>query len=135
MKRRVPLRKVAQAFAEVLLGVLGTKRAPAFAVCARYLERQRLLYQAPRILQLLDEELLARRGRRRAAVASAVPLGPSGVRALEETLAVRVGAPVTARVTAQPSLLAGFRADVGDLFFDASLQGALSRFRARLRRG
>lgn len=133
MKQRVSLRIVARAFAEVLERCPPAQRPQAVAACAKLLERQRLLHRAPRILELLDEELLARQGVRRAAVATADALEALDVARIERALQSVRGAPVAARVTTRPQLLAGFRAEVGDLLVDASVQGALARVRAQLR--
>lgn len=133
---RVPalsLRAIARALAEVLSDVPVASSAVALQACARLLERQGLLHRAPRILSLLDEELLRRAGRRRASVVTAEALSPRSRKSLERFLNLLTGEPVVMRMTVRDSILAGFRADVGDLFVDASLRGQLQRLRASLR--
>lgn len=126
-------RTLGAAFAEVLADVPPAQLPAAVAACARLLQRQRLLHQAPRVLDALDETLLAKQSLQRARVMSATSLPATATAQVERALTTIVGQPVQARVSVQPALLAGFRAEVGDLLVDASLRGVLSRMRARVR--
>lgn len=131
---RLSYRVIARAFAEVLSDVPAVRRPAALRACARFLERRGLLHRAPVLLALLDEELLHRAGRRRASVVTAEALTPDAREPIERFLRQLVGEPVALRVTVDTRVLAGFRADVGDLFVDASLRGQLQRLRSTLRR-
>ena len=133
MNRRVSSQALGRALAD-LLGPLPRRAQPvAVRACARFLQRQRRLHEAPAILRALDASLLARDGKRRAALVSAETLHASAVRAIERQLTVLVGASVQARTSVHQGLLAGFRADVGDTTVDASLRGLLHRLRGCLR--
>jgi F-type H+-transporting ATPase subunit delta len=80
---------------------------------------------------LLDEA----RGRVRARVRSAVPLGPAERRALAERLGRATGKTVVVEESVDAGLLGGFVAQVGSLVWDGSLAGQLARMRERLVRG
>lgn len=124
---------IGAAFAEVLTSASSGELPAALRSCARYLERHRLLHRSPQILEVLDAALLARQSYRRAVVAAADELPPSAVDEIERVLSHAVADRVRARVRVQPDLLAGFRAEIGDLYVDASLRGVLSRLRATFR--
>lgn len=124
---------VGKAFAEFLREVPAAKRAGAARACARYLQRARLLHRAPEILDAVDRALLKGEGRTRADMLSADDLDARSVAHVEHLLAGIVDRPVEARVRVHPRLLAGFRAEADGLVADASLRGALSRLRYRLR--
>lgn len=132
--RRLSYRAIARAFAEVLSDVPVVRRPAALRACARFLERRGLLHRAPAVLALLDEELLQRTGRQRASVVTAEELTPRAGEPIERFLRRLVGVPVSLRETVNAQVRAGFQADVGDLFVDASLLGQLQRLRASLRR-
>lgn len=134
MKQTLSPGAVAEAFADVLAGATASVQPRAVAACVRFLTRQRLLHDSGRILERLDELLLAREGYRRAAVVSATPLSLSETEEVERVLTAVIGAPVRARVSVRPSLIAGFRADVGGTLVDANVRGRFSRLRAHLRR-
>lgn len=79
----------------------------------------------------------ARLWRQRAGVAaadvvSARPLAAAERAAIEAALARAVGAQIEASYREDESLIAGFRARVGDRVFDGSLRGRLDRVRRRL---
>lgn len=132
-KPRLSPRDVGRSFARFLAEVPRHRLPAARAACARFLARARMLHAASSVLEALDEALLARESFRRAAVTSADPLEASEVRVLEGVLGEIAGGPVRARVTVRPRLLAGFCAEIGDLFVDASLRGQLRRLRSRFR--
>lgn len=129
--RSLSTHALAQAFAMVFSEVPGRQLPAATRACARFLQRAGLLHRAPLILAALDEALLAQRGLRRVPLATAEPLGEREQAGIESALAALVGGPVRTRVSLQPKLLAGFRAETDGLLIDASLQGALTRLRSR----
>lgn len=133
MSRTVSNRTVARAFAQFLSTVPSEKRFVAIRACARYLQLKRRLHDAEGILQALDAEMLAQKGKRRVVVAAADPLSRADARAVEERLGALLDAHVTVRGEERPHLLAGFRAEVDGLLVDASLRGVLSRLRSRIR--
>lgn len=133
MKRTLSATTIARAFAHFLGEVPAGRHSQALRACARFLQREHRLHDASEILDALDEVLLARHGMRRATVAVAERLSGGETRRIEDALRMILGAPVVARVSEAPYLLAGFRADVGDLRVDASLRGVLSRLRAEMR--
>lgn len=133
MRPPVSPRLIARAFAEALDGVDSATFPRAVTACARWLAREHLLHRGARILDLLDEELLSRQGRRRARVASARPLADAASRRVERTLARTLGESVRVRVMINQDLIAGIRAQVGEVLIDASVRGALARLRTRLR--
>lgn len=133
MTRKLTPGAVGRAFAEFLRGVPTAQRPAAVRACASYVRRSRLLHCAPEILDALDRALLAAGGRGRADALTAESLDQGTVENIEQLLAAFVGLPVEARVRVRPRLLAGFRAEADGLVADASLRGALSRLRYRLR--
>lgn len=133
MRYSVSPRLIARAFADALDGADQATFPRAVTACARWLAREHLLHRGPRILALLDEELLSRQGRTRARVASATPLPDAAQRRVERTLTRTLGESVRARATINQDLIAGIRAQVDEVLIDASVRGVLARLRARLR--
>jgi F-type H+-transporting ATPase subunit delta len=90
----------------------------------------------PRDYPLLLEELVQRvaseANRRVADVRSATEMSPAQKERLSAALSRFTGYQVDVRVTAEPALLGGFVASVGDLVFDASLRRRLAQARALL---
>lgn len=125
--------KLARAFATVILELPASRRPAAARACARVLQRQRRLHDAPEILDAFEEIVLQQQGKKRAKISSPDALSAGAVRTLETLLRAFLKTDVAARVVVQPRLLAGFRVEVGDLLIDASLHGVLSRLRNEIR--
>ncbi len=81
--------------------------------------------------ELVDESL----GRARATLRTAVPLADAERQQLAERLGRALGKQVVIEEVVDPTLLAGFVAEVGSYIVDGSLDGQLARLHERLARG
>lgn len=129
--RRSP-RLYAEAFVALLTETRPARHDSLLRAFVRLLARDRLVTRAEAVLREIDLLLLEREGFLSADVRLASRDEEDRVPVIEEFLGRLVGQPVKAAVTADPSLLAGFRAHVEDLVVDGSLRGVLSRLRVRL---
>lgn len=78
--------------------------------------------------RLLDQ----RRNRVKVSVTSAVELADAQIAALTATLEEKLGATPVLSVTVDPSLVGGLRVQMGDKVYDASVAGALKRFKEKM---
>lgn len=87
---------------------------------------------APQIESHYQELVNEHQGIATADVASAAPLSPEQLRAVEAKLSSMTGRRVVAQQRVDPSLLGGIVARVGDQLIDASVKGRLEALKRRL---
>jgi F-type H+-transporting ATPase subunit delta len=95
------------------------------------LDRRRLT-AVPHIARAFREMADLHRGRVRAHVTSAQPLGAAELERVRQSLARRTGKQVIIEASVDPALIGGIVARVGGLVLDGSLRTQLDTLRARL---
>lgn len=88
--------------------------------------------QIPEIAQAFSGEIDVRLNRVRAKILSHKPLTEATKEEVVRALHKRLGRPVLADVTVDPSLLGGLKAQIGGLTFDLSLQSQLAQLQSTL---
>ena len=105
--------------------------APAAKLLSLLADRGRLeLFNE--LLVVYRERLLAHRGIVKGSIASAAPLAPEKVSALERSLASATGKQVQLETTVDPSLIGGVVARIGSTVYDGSIRTQLQRIRRQL---
>jgi F-type H+-transporting ATPase subunit delta len=88
--------------------------------------------QLPAIADAFRDEVDAQVGRVRATILTAKPLAPQALADVVRGLEKRTGKKVVPDVAVDPSVIAGVRAKIGGLVFDATVRARLDRLRADL---
>ena len=86
----------------------------------------------PEIARAMSSKMAGGRGAAHASVRSAVPLSDEQVQRLEKALTEKVGRPVTARVTIDPSVVGGIVTQIDDTVIDGSVRRRLNQMRETL---
>lgn len=90
------------------------------------------LQHLPTVLDALETELNRRLGVATAEVTTAQPVEDGETERLREVLVKMLDRKVELKLSVDPDLIAGFRARVGSILYDASLRGQLDRLADRL---
>lgn len=90
------------------------------------------LHHLPAVLDALEMELNGRLGVSIARVTTAQPIDDEQAERLRRVLATLLDQDVELELSADPDLIAGFRARVGSTLYDASLRGQLDRLTQQL---
>lgn len=91
------------------------------------LAQNRRLADIDNMLTAVTENISARRGELRAKVESAIELSDAQKKALEETLAARIGHPVAVDASVNRELIGGVTVTLGSLLIDDSIRTKLER--------
>ena len=86
----------------------------------------------PEIARAMSSKMAGGRGAAYAEIRSAVPLSEDQTKRLEKALSEKVGRPVTARVTIDPSVVGGIVTQIGDTVIDGSVRRRLNQMRETL---
>ena len=86
----------------------------------------------PEIARTLSSKLAGSRGSAHAEVRSAVPLSDEQKQRLEKALSEKMGRPVTARVTVDPTVVGGLVTQIDDTVIDGSVRSRLNQMRESL---
>ena len=86
----------------------------------------------PEIARTLSSKLAGSRGSAHAEVRSAVPLSDEQKQRLEKALSEKMGRPVTARVTVDPTVVGGLVTQIDDTVIDVSVRSRLNQMRESL---
>ncbi len=86
----------------------------------------------PEIARSLSSKLAGSRGSAHAEVRSAVPLTDEQKQRLEQALSEKMGRPVTARVTVDPTVVGGLVTQIDDTVIDGSVRSRLNQMRESL---
>jgi len=126
---RIPA-SVRQGIVEAMAKQIGME-APAAKLLGLLAGRGRLeIYNE--LLAVYRERLLAHRGIVKGSVASAAPLAPEKVSALERSLSIATGKQVQLEATVDPTLLGGVVARIGSTVYDGSIRTQLQKIRQQL---
>jgi F-type H+-transporting ATPase subunit delta len=96
------------------------------------LAEKRRLAELPQVAEAFLALCRERGGTVRVSVVSAVELDSAQQQRLVEKLAARLGKKIEATTTVDPSLIGGFRVQVGDEVIDSSLLSRLDAFRQKV---
>ena len=99
----------------------------------RLIAQNRRLFAAPDMIKSFRALAARGRGEMQAEVTSAMPLTPSQVQALEDTLRASVGKDVQLDAKVDPTLLGGLIVKVGSRMIDSSIRTKLSSLKARMK--
>lgn len=111
---------------------LGRERAPLVRRFVGLLLDNYRLHHLGAVLEVLELEIDRRLGVARAEVTTAQPLDDAEAERLRAVLGKALDRKVELTLSVDEALIAGFRARVGSLLYDASLEGQLDRLAQKL---
>ena len=118
--------------AQVVEDLLAGKASKASAAAISMIVGAGRAGDLPEIARAMSSKMAGGRGAAYAEVRSAVPLSDEQKQRLEKALSDKVGRPVTARVTIDPTVVGGIVTQIDDTVIDGSVRRRLNQMRETL---